>query len=186
MATSKPRITITIEPDDYAVLQRMARLQRRSMSRIVTELLHEVAPVLSRVADALEASEKAQEGMKAAIRQSSEQSLQDMLPLVARILGQFDQFAGELERLAVSEPEPCLDAGHGEAAPRPAQGGVTGSSATSDPRSVITGATGADGEGRDGQKGCTCTVTEWERMEDRTCPVHAVRGADSGASLLDT
>lgn len=176
MATSKPRITITIEPDEYAVLQRMARLRCSSMSRIVTELLHEVLPVLSRVADALEATERAQEGMKVAIRQSSEQAFQDMQPLVARILGQFDQFTGELERLAVSGPESCLEAGHGDASPRPARGGVTGSGAVFGPRPVITGATGGNEGGLGGREGCTCTVTEWERMENRTCPVHAVRG----------
>ena len=83
MATDKPRITITLEPEHYAVLQRMAKVQRGSMARIVTDLFREVAPMLERVTEAMEAAHKAQQGMKASIRKAAEEAERDMQPLVA-------------------------------------------------------------------------------------------------------
>ena len=81
MATDKPRITITLEPEHYAVLQRMAKVQRGSMARIVTDLFREVAPMLERVTEAMEAAHKAQQGMKASIRKAAEEAERDMQPL---------------------------------------------------------------------------------------------------------
>ena len=68
MATEKPRITITLEPEQHAVLRRLAELQGGSMSRIVSEFLGEVTPILSQVADALELAQRASSDARASTR----------------------------------------------------------------------------------------------------------------------
>lgn len=173
MATDKPRITITLEPEQYAVLHRMAKVQGGSMSRIVTDLLGEVAPVLGRVADAMEAAQKAQQGMKATIRAATEQAERDMQPLVATVLGQFDHFATQLERLSIPDKEPSPGADARGAGRVPARTRAPAAATARGPRPVITGATNPNGRGKGRPKGCTCTITKHERMESKTCPVHA-------------
>jgi predicted CopG family antitoxin len=50
MTTTKPRITITLENEAYALLQRMSAQRGKSMSAIVTDLLDAAAPSLERAA----------------------------------------------------------------------------------------------------------------------------------------
>ena len=61
MATTKPRITISLEEQDYAVLKRLYTLNGVPMSRTVSELVAMLTPVLGRMADNLEAVAKADE-----------------------------------------------------------------------------------------------------------------------------
>lgn len=147
MATDKPRITITLEPEQYEVLHRMAKVQGGSMSRIVTDLLGEVAPILGRVADAMEAAQKAQQGMKATIRAATEQAERDMQPLVATVLGQFDYFATELERIASTDKGSSPDSRRRGTGTGPARPGAAAAPDARDPRPVITGVRTGDGRG---------------------------------------
>jgi len=150
MATDKPRITITLEPENYAVLQRMAKAQGSSMARIVTELVSEVSPMLERVAVSLEAAAKAQQGMKASIRRAAEQAEQDMRPLMETALSQFDFFAAEMERLASTAPEARPKAAQPTPDTGAAGGGRRRARAAQSPRPVITGATNPNGRGSKG------------------------------------
>lgn len=177
MATDKPRITITLEPEHYAVLQRMAKAQGGSMSRIVTDLVTELAPMLERVAVSLEAAAKAQQGMKASIRRAAEQAEEDMRPLLETARSQFDFFAAEMERLANSAPEVRPEPPEAPPVAGAAGGGRRRGGKAQSPRPVITGATNPNGRGEGRPKGCTCTITKHERMESKTCPVHRIRTA---------
>lgn len=147
MATDKPRITITLEPDQHAVLRRLAGLQGGSMSRIVSELLAEVTPVLERVCESLELAKRAQAGVRANLRRVAEEAEEDLKPLAEMARNQFDLFALELERL--------VQAGAGKQPDEPDAGdrvrdrrGRAGAGADAEgeeaasPRPVITGATG--------------------------------------------
>lgn len=177
MATLKPRITITLEPEHYAVLRRVAKVQGGSMSRIVTDMVSELAPMLNSVAVALEAAAQAQLGMKVSIREAAKQAEDDMRPLLQIVRSQFDYFATEMGRIVsasqgvVHEPSQALPsdgaAGGGQR---------VGGEGVDCPRSVITGATNSDGRGSDGLAECICTITVHERMEHRACPVHGFRG----------
>lgn len=150
MATTKPRLAITLEPEQYQVLQRLASVQGGSMSRIVAEMLTEMLPMLVKVTEAMEAAQKAQEGMKATIRTAAEQAERDMQPLVATAIAQFDHFTQEMGRL--------VDAGSGTSAeragtaspPRAARGRGRTAAAVTGPRPVITGATNRNGRGSKG------------------------------------
>jgi hypothetical protein len=126
MATGKPRITITLEKEQYEVINRLATLQRGSMSRIITELLAEVTPMLQQVCNTMEIAVKANADMKARIFKSCEEAEADMRPLVEAFNSQFDLFAAGIERAA--------DAGA-------ASGDTAPLSGDADPRPVITGVT---------------------------------------------
>jgi len=165
MATDKPRITITLEPDHYAILRRMANAQGGSMARIVTELVSEMAPLLGRVADMLEATVKAQQNMKVSMRKAADQAEEDMKPLMQVALSQFDFFASEMERIASAADQPTPEVPQSPTAPGVAGTVRRSSTKAKGPRTVITGATNPNG-------GCLCTITEHERQENKLCPVH--------------
>lgn len=147
MATDKPRITITLEPDQHEVLRRLAGLQGGSMSRIVSELLAEVTPVLERVCESLELAKRAQAGVRANLRRVAEEAEEDLRPLAEMARSQFDRFAVELQRLVAAgegRQQEAPDAGDRPSdRRRRADGGsdAEGAEAQS-PRPVITGATG--------------------------------------------
>ncbi len=61
MTTTKPRITITLEEEAYALLQRMSAQRGKSMSAIVTDLLDSAAPSLERAAVLLQQAQLTQE-----------------------------------------------------------------------------------------------------------------------------
>lgn len=62
MATSKPRITISVTPDQYALLGRLSSLKGGAKATIVTDVLEAAMPALERTADLLEALEQARRG----------------------------------------------------------------------------------------------------------------------------
>lgn len=130
MATDKPRITITLTNEQHEVLKRLSVLQKAPMSRIVCDLLEEVTPVLSNIADSLEIAVRAQAGVRANIKRAAEEAEEDLRPLVEYAKNQFDMFASELSRM-VDGVAPDAGDGRGTAP-------ATGAS----PRPVITGATG--------------------------------------------
>ena len=72
MATTKPRITISLEEQDYAVLKRLYALNGVPMSRTVSEFVAMLTPVLGRMADNLEAVAKADEETRSRIAESLE------------------------------------------------------------------------------------------------------------------
>ena len=126
MATTKPRITITLEPEQYEVLNRMATLQGGSMSRIVSELLQEVTPMLSKLCDTLQIATTANAELRTKIMRSCDEAEEDLRPIANAVASQFDMFAASI----------AAGGDGGQAKPTPIDecGDVS-------PRPVITGAT---------------------------------------------
>lgn len=162
MATSKPRITITMEQQHYDVVQRLAKLQGKPMSKVVTELLTEIVPVLAKVADSLAIAVNAHANVKQKMVQAAEQAEQDFQPLMAQAIDQFDLFASQLA--AVVEGESAA------AAPVAAAGAAGGDDAPS-PRPVITGAMKP-------QRGLTNSVGDIQKVAEKK-----PKRSRSGASL---
>jgi hypothetical protein len=129
MATDKPRITISLTQEQYNTLHRLSTLQGMPMSRLVSDLVAEVAPVLDKVSDALAIAAKAQQNVKVNLRRVVTEAEEDFRPIVAQVMNQFDMFAGQLENMV---------AGAGGEATRDAQAAGDDSGAV-DPRPVITG-----------------------------------------------
>jgi len=98
MATKKPRITVTLEPQVYEVLTRLSELQGGSMSGIVSDLLHSVAPVFERTCYVLQLADSATSGMNDDIRASMERSEAKVQAMMDDAMGQLDIFAMDLTR----------------------------------------------------------------------------------------
>lgn len=139
MATEKPRITITLEPEQHAVLRRLAELQGGSMSRIVSEFMGEVTPILAQVADALELAQRASSDARAKFVRAAEEAEEELRPLAEFTRNQFDLFSAQIGRI-VEEKGQKQAAATDEAGTRPARHGAAGAGGGS-PRPVITGAT---------------------------------------------
>lgn len=131
MATDKPRITISLTQEQYKTLHRLSTLQGMPMSRLVSDLVAEVAPVLEKVVEALSIAAKAQENVKVNLRRVVDQAEEDFRPIVSQVLNQFDMFADQLQTL--------VHASGDEAGPTTGAA-ATGGGTDSSPRPVITGA----------------------------------------------
>lgn len=97
MATTKPRITISLEEQDYAVLKRFYTLNGVPMSRIVSELVAMLTPVLGRMADNLEAVAKADEQTRSRIAESLEKHFLSANKIYGEALKSLDCLSEDLE-----------------------------------------------------------------------------------------
>jgi len=88
--TTNPRIQVTMKPSQYELLKRLAKLQGRSMSAVVSELFDQIEPVYERIAVVLQAAVRAQDSAKEGLRQATEQAEAEMAPHVAQAMGQLD------------------------------------------------------------------------------------------------
>lgn len=91
MPSSNPRVNLTLNDAQYALLKRMAALQGRSMASIVVELLDTVSPVFERMCDAIEAVAKAPANMRAGLLKSFEEAEQAAFPFLMEAAGQVDK-----------------------------------------------------------------------------------------------
>jgi len=85
-----PRIQVTVKPSQYELLKRLAKLQHRSMSKVISELFDEIEPVYERVAVVLQAASRAQESANRGLVEAAEKTEAEMAPHVAAAMGQFD------------------------------------------------------------------------------------------------
>lgn len=92
MATSKPRITVSLEPDVYEVVSRLANANRKSMSSVVTDFLDLAQPQMRRMVVILEAARAAPDQAKASIRKSLDRAESVLLPVLLEAIEQQDLF----------------------------------------------------------------------------------------------
>jgi hypothetical protein len=104
MATTKPRLTITLQPHTYVVISELARLQKKPKAVIITELLDTVVPVFERTCYLLQLAESATSGVNDDIKGSMERA-------EAKLKGMMDDAMGQLDM--VSE---LLSASHSDGA----------------------------------------------------------------------
>lgn len=67
-AARAPRLSITLRPDTRALVDRLAALNGTPAARVIAEVIEEAAPVLSRIADAIERVKEMNAEKSAAIR----------------------------------------------------------------------------------------------------------------------
>ena len=97
MATTKPRINVTLEPHRYALFKRLAALQGVSMSSLIGELLDAVAEPMERVCVVLEAAAKAPGDLKSGLRAAVDRAEATLMPSALKTLEQYDMFLGDIE-----------------------------------------------------------------------------------------
>src|SRR5579883_735931 len=115
MPTVNPRVNVTLEPQQYELLSRLARAQRRSRSAILRELLELVIPVLGWVVVAVEGAQRAQEMARTGLRESVERAEAAILPHVQAAMGQLDLLVDQLTQGAPSRPADTPPSAPGEA-----------------------------------------------------------------------
>lgn len=91
MATNKPRITVSLTPEQYALLGRLSALKGGAKSAIITDLLEAATPALERTVDLLEALERAKRGdYLEDFVASLDKAEATLAPLLATALAQLD------------------------------------------------------------------------------------------------
>jgi hypothetical protein len=96
MATTKPRINVTLEPHRYAMFKRLSALQGVSMSALIGELLEAVAEPMERVCVVLEAAAKAPGDLKEGLRSAVGRAEATLLPSALHTIDQFDMFLSDV------------------------------------------------------------------------------------------
>lgn len=97
MATTKPRITITLEPRVYDIVSRLARANGESMSQIVTGFLDVAVPPMERMVLLMEQANAAPEEARAGLAASLARAEARVLPGLVKAVDQVDMFvAGEI------------------------------------------------------------------------------------------
>ena len=114
MATTKPRITITLSPRQHEVLRGISEYGGQSMSAFVGELLEQSLPVLERMAESLRRIKSVQDEQRKRIADDLENAQSAMEPILDQVIDQYDLFCGKLE---ASVGVPATDRRAGTGAP---------------------------------------------------------------------
>lgn len=96
MPAKSPRISVTLKPSTYAVLQRLASLSKQSQSAIVGELVEVTEPILERSCRVLEAAATASAEVKARVRTTMEQAEQVLDRQLGLMLADVDHRTADL------------------------------------------------------------------------------------------
>lgn len=118
MPTDKPRVNVTLDQAAYDLLSTLARQQKRSRSDMLRDLFETMRPVLERVAVVSEAAQRAQATARQGMIDSAEKAEAELLPMVAKALGQFDMFVADVQAQAEGRQQ-TASAGGAAAAPPP-------------------------------------------------------------------
>ncbi|MGH7146658.1 MAG: hypothetical protein ACREIJ_01985 [Nitrospiraceae bacterium] len=81
MTTSNKRVLVTVKPDTYATLERLAEAQGDPVATCITKILDEQRPILDMMATAVAAAKQGR-------RQAAMQSLQVMTGKALGVLGE--------------------------------------------------------------------------------------------------
>ena len=85
MPTSKPRINLTLEPEQYELITELARLRGVPRTQIVKELFGAAEDVLKRVVILLQASERAAGSFLQEFEQGFREAESKLQPLVDQV-----------------------------------------------------------------------------------------------------
>lgn len=121
MPTSKPRLTITLDPHAYEVLSRLSAASGQSMSSVVVDILGVAIPSLERVVVVLERASTAPREVLDGVAAAVERAERDYLPTIMQAAAVTDLFIGEVSR-AISDDVDGRDSGRPPAAPVAHQG----------------------------------------------------------------
>ena len=106
MPTAKPRVNVTLRQEDFDLVSKLAKQQRRSRADLLRDLFETIRPVLERVAVVTEAAQRAQATAKQGLVDSAEKAEAELLPMVQQALGQFDLFVADVQGQAGAKQPP--------------------------------------------------------------------------------
>jgi hypothetical protein len=70
----RKRVNLSLQPDEYDLLTRLAKARGRSRAGVLEDVFHELRPVFERVVAAVEAAQKAEDAAKKGLRAAVERS----------------------------------------------------------------------------------------------------------------
>lgn len=143
MSTTKPRITVTLEPHAYEVLSRLSAVGGDSMSSLVAQFVDVSLPSLERLVVVLERAKAAPEEARAGLAAAVERAERTLLPALMQAQDMGDLFLADIEHGSMRKATPAPAAQRGRAAaPAPAP-------KRRDPR-LVTRGSGGPQKGRKG------------------------------------
>lgn len=101
MATSNPRITITLTKRQHEILRSLSDFGGKPMSSFVVELLELSLPTLERLAATMQAVSKARQTEVERIREQIDEAQRVFEPMAMAVVAQSDMFLGKIEQAAV-------------------------------------------------------------------------------------
>ena len=100
MATTKPRITVTLSQRQHDVLRVISDCGGQPMSAFISDMLEQALPVLERMAESFRKIKAAQDEQKKRIVEELDQAQAEVEPVLEQVLGQFDLFMTKIEQAA--------------------------------------------------------------------------------------
>jgi len=100
MATTKPRITVTLTQHQHDVLRVISDCGGQPMSAFISDMLEQALPVLERMAESFRKIKAAQDEQKKRIVEELDQAQAEVEPVLEQVLGQFDLFMTKIEKAA--------------------------------------------------------------------------------------
>lgn len=104
MATTKPRITLSLQPRLYEVIRTISGATGQPMSGIISELLETSVPVLERLAATTQRFKAVKDDERATLLAALADAEATLAPVAQGVLGQFDLFLEQAVAFA-SKPQ---------------------------------------------------------------------------------
>jgi uncharacterized protein (DUF1778 family) len=105
MSTTKPRITITLEPHHHEVLSRASSASGESMSQIVAQFVATAVPSLERLVVVMERANTASQEVRAGLVAAVDRAERQLMPELLKSLDQADMFLAEAEHATAPRPD---------------------------------------------------------------------------------
>ena len=96
MATTKPRITVTLTKRQHEVLRTISECGGQPMSTFVSEMLEAALPTLERMAATFQKIKAAQDSERARFLSTVDEAQAVLEPVVMQAVDQFDLFLGQI------------------------------------------------------------------------------------------
>lgn len=100
MATTKPRITVTLTKRQHEVLRSISENSNQPMSTFISEMLEAALPTLERMAVTFQRVKEAQQAERTRFLDSMDRAQAAIEPVVLNAVGQFDLFLASIEEAA--------------------------------------------------------------------------------------
>lgn len=119
MSTTKPRITVTLEPHTYEVLSRLSSVGGESMSGLVAQFVEVSLPSLERLVVVLERAKSAPQETLAGLASAVERAERTLLPALMNAQGMGDLFLSDIGETLKPSTAPAQRARSAASMPAP-------------------------------------------------------------------
>lgn len=119
MATSKPRITVTLTKRQHEVFQSLSASSGQSMSALIGEIIEVSMPTFERMAATFQKIKASQDRERSKIAEALDEAQSALEPIALAAVGQFDLFLRNLEESAAGAPSERREPSHLSAASQP-------------------------------------------------------------------